>query len=291
MLQHNDFLGYVWICRPEVTPAVMGVTKAAWTKVHANRKSVHNYWVMDYTLTDSGKYRAGKNSRQWHPRRAHAAHLYPPHVPYWEDNRQANLPCTSVYIAFTGGRQVGLERLLSPGGCYARFLDTGNRLQNLMLHMAETAGARKEHGFWPAQSIFASIIDLLLSSRPAPDGRQIAPGPRAAAHASAFVEAAHAYFRRHLNEKITLSQLAQHLNVSLSVLSHRYFQEEGRSPIAALIAMRIQQAQNLLARNYGLKTIAAEVGFGDMYHLSKTFKKVTGMTPRAFRREISGENL
>jgi len=289
MLLDRGHLGYVWIKRPAVIPAVVGVTKALWNKVHANRKSMHNYWVLDYTLTDSGKYRVGKNSRQWHPRRAHVAHLYPPHVPYWEDNRRADLPCASVYIAFTGGRQVGLERLLSSGGHYARFLDAENRLQNLMLHMAETAGARKEKGFWAVQAIFATIIDLLLSSPPAHDAWEIAPVPRAAAHASAFVETVHAYFRRHLNEKITLTRLAQHLHVSLSVLSHRYFHEEGRSPIAALIAMRIQQAQNLLARNYGLKTIAAEVGFGDMYHLSKTFKKAMGMTPRAFRREISGE--
>lgn len=50
----------------------------------------------------------------------------------------------------------------------------------------------------------------------------------------------------------------------------------------ARLRMRIEFAKTLLLKGQTLKAIAAETGFCDPFHLSKTFKQVTGHSPRQF---------
>ena len=45
----------------------------------------------------------------------------------------------------------------------------------------------------------------------------------------------------------------------------------------------------LLAKGYRLKEIARQAGFADEFHLSKTFKQMEGMSPRAYRQRALAE--
>ena len=95
------------------------------------------------------------------------------------------------------------------------------------------------------------------------------------------------FLRAHMVQRLSLAAMAAHLHVSVSTLSHRYRAETGESPIATLICLRIQQARNLLMKGQGLKTIAASLGFSDVYHLSKMFKRVEGRSPRQFMKALN----
>jgi transcriptional regulator GlxA family with amidase domain len=50
--------------------------------------------------------------------------------------------------------------------------------------------------------------------------------------------------------------------------------------------IRIETASHLLLRGEKLKTIAAMTGFCDEYHLSKTFKQVTGRKPKNYKISV-----
>ncbi|NLG24181.1 MAG: response regulator [Clostridiales bacterium] len=105
--------------------------------------------------------------------------------------------------------------------------------------------------------------------------------------ASSFlVQAALDYMRRHFAERIRLSDVAGSVYVSqwhLSKLINRYM---GNSFLGILNNFRVERAKELL-REPSLKVheIASLTGFLDVAHFSKTFKRITGLTPVEFRHK------
>jgi len=72
--------------------------------------------------------------------------------------------------------------------------------------------------------------------------------------------------------------------MSVSALAHRYRAATGETPMTTVKRARLDLAKGLLAKGYRLKEIASQVGFADEFHLSKTFKQVEGVSPRAYHR-------
>lgn len=89
------------------------------------------------------------------------------------------------------------------------------------------------------------------------------------------------------NEKeINLSDhLTQNLNKEYSSLSKLFSQVEGRTIENYYIEQRIEKAKELLIYNeFSLSEIAFQLHYSNVAHLSSQFKKVTGMTPSAFKK-------
>ncbi|MGS2642463.1 cupin domain-containing protein [Streptosporangium sp. LJ11] len=86
----------------------------------------------------------------------------------------------------------------------------------------------------------------------------------------------------------TVAQLAGVAAVSRSTLAARFKQAVGQGPLDYLTGWRIELAAQRLRR--GDETVAAiarEVGYGSESALSNAFKRVTGASPREYRRRIS----
>jgi AraC family transcriptional regulator len=66
--------------------------------------------------------------------------------------------------------------------------------------------------------------------------------------------------------------------------SHLFKQSIGTSPHQYLIQQRIERAKQLLKQtDRSIIDIALECGFNSHSHLSKQFRQLAGMTPRAYR--------
>ncbi len=119
-----------------------------------------------------------------------------------------------------------------------------------------------------------------------PDGS--APGavdaPEGEAAGSFVVKAAINYLEHHYTEHITLSQVADHVFVSQWHLSKLINRHLNKNFFDILNQLRIQKARELL-RNPALKVheIAERVGFADVAHFSKNFKRLTGKSPVEYR--------
>lgn len=93
------------------------------------------------------------------------------------------------------------------------------------------------------------------------------------------------YIHDHLSEPLTLPALAELAGMSPYYFARRFKQTTGLSPHQYILARRIEQAKHLLLRGEPLAQITDRLGFADQSHLSRSFKRITGLSPQAFREE------
>ena len=87
--------------------------------------------------------------------------------------------------------------------------------------------------------------------------------------------------------RVNYENIARDLGVSYEVFRRRFRKLAGVSPNHYRQTRVIDQASRLLfITRKTLAEIAAELGFCDEFHFSKTFKKITGQSPTEFRREF-----
>ncbi len=276
--------GHHWQRRSGLNPALIGTAAVTTVMEHKLVRMVQPCWILDYEFLEYGKYRVRTRSAPWRTRQPHTAHLYPPDTIFWEDTRQGEEWRDSAWIYFFGGSRTGLENLVRNRFGYARFLDPMGKLGKLLRRIAEMGKRRAEQDFWAAQAVLCEALDLLVNARPVGDETYGIGDEAEHSDMSLFAERVDTFLNRHLPERITLPDIAAHLNVSISLLSHRYRQATGGSPKATLTRLRIEQTKALMIKGYPLKAIAGQLGFANAFHLSKAFKQLEGVSPREFIR-------
>jgi len=85
-------------------------------------------------------------------------------------------------------------------------------------------------------------------------------------------------------EQITISSLARQADVHPVYLASTFRRKYGHSIATYVRELRVDYASRQLAESEtSLATIAQAAGFSDQSHFSRIFKRITGMTPAAYR--------
>jgi AraC family transcriptional regulator len=92
------------------------------------------------------------------------------------------------------------------------------------------------------------------------------------------------YIHAHLDRDIKLADLAGLLGMSQFHFCHLFKQSIGTPPYQYLLQQRIERAKQLLKQtDRSIIDIALECGFNSHSHLSKQFRQLAGMPPKAYR--------
>ena len=87
------------------------------------------------------------------------------------------------------------------------------------------------------------------------------------------------------SEPLTIRELAKLAGLSHSQFNRRFLATYRMSPSQYVQRVRVHEASRLLgSRDESISFIALATGFYDQAHLTRTFKKVLGITPSEFRR-------
>ncbi len=88
-----------------------------------------------------------------------------------------------------------------------------------------------------------------------------------------------------IDGEITLAELAQECDLSVSHFTRAFRRSTGLPPYGWLIAKRVERAKELLAdSSLPLAELALAAGFADQSHLTRSFKRQVGTTPGSWRR-------
>lgn len=102
-----------------------------------------------------------------------------------------------------------------------------------------------------------------------------------------IVKNALAYMQAHYKEKLLLSDVADEIYVSQWHLSKLLNKETGQNFSELLGKIRIEKAKELLKDpSLRICDIAEEVGFQDLPHFSRVFKKIEGVSANEYRNKV-----
>jgi AraC-like DNA-binding protein len=94
------------------------------------------------------------------------------------------------------------------------------------------------------------------------------------------------FIQVNLHKNLTVLKLAKRANQHPDYFSRVFFQYTGIRPLAYIHEKRIERAQYLLTTtNMSYAVVAAEVGFENLPHFSRLFKKVTSLTPGQYKQQ------
>jgi AraC family transcriptional regulator len=94
------------------------------------------------------------------------------------------------------------------------------------------------------------------------------------------------YLYEHLPKHVELPELAALINLSPSHFSRAFKASTGMAPYRWQLDARIRQAQvRLINTNDSLQEVAEATGFADAVHFGRTFRRLVGATPGAWRQE------
>jgi transcriptional regulator GlxA family with amidase domain len=97
-----------------------------------------------------------------------------------------------------------------------------------------------------------------------------------------------AWVMSHLDEPLTLTDLARNAGVSVRTLSRRFHAETGRTPLQWLLHQRIERARELLeTTTLPMDRVAGASGLGTADSLRQHFVRRVGLTPSAYRSSFS----
>ncbi len=95
------------------------------------------------------------------------------------------------------------------------------------------------------------------------------------------------FIDRNLSRKISLMELSRTVGLQHAYFCDVFSRVLGQTPLEFVNRRRIEQAQFLVLKGETpLKEIAGRLGFSDVYYFSRVFKKIVGISPDHYRRQV-----
>lgn len=86
------------------------------------------------------------------------------------------------------------------------------------------------------------------------------------------------------DQNVSLAEMEAAAGIDRFRLVRSFTRHEGLPPHAWHLQYRLREAQNMLSRGETVADVTYATGFSDQAHLSRAFKRLTGLTPGFYRR-------
>lgn len=202
-----------------------------------------------------------------------------------------------LWVHFGGPAAADLVRALrGPSGSPVVHLGLDDRLRDRFLELVIAAPpgvpgsrpappAHEPHRNLLADAALLHLLALMLDRLGRLQLRGTGPD-----HQALDLPAFQRYVHDHLAEPMTVQALARHAKLSPAHFTRLVRRSLGVAPMQYVIGKRMDRAATLLTQTpMKLTAIAEAVGYDDPYYFSRLFKKVTGVSPSAYRNRAADE--
>lgn len=111
-------------------------------------------------------------------------------------------------------------------------------------------------------------------------------------HGDEMVKKAQTYIERNSHERISVEQLSSRFSVSRRNFDRRFIKATGNTPIEYLQRVKIELAKKAFETSRKtINEVMYDVGYSDVKAFREVFRKITGMSPLAYREKYNREAL
>ncbi len=214
-------------------------------------------------------------------------HVFRSDPEYFEENIDLRSEGRTIFFDFDAlGRAIGDLEELSPlqsfreyaGLCFQVKGETQEKIIELLQVFGKSAGLKRFQLAIQLLSLLDGAKDDLLQLNQ--DGLFQGLSEKDGSRMNRVMQ----YLLDHRYQKISLDDTASVANLSKEAFC-RYFKLRTRKTFTQyLLQLRINEAQKLLQEtDLGISEIAFQVGFENLSYFNRSFKKITGLTPRDFK--------
>ncbi|MCR5792476.1 MAG: AraC family transcriptional regulator [Lachnospiraceae bacterium] len=157
------------------------------------------------------------------------------------------------------------------------YFDAGAQIERQLLHIYDARGNTFQHMVEMTGRLYTTL-SLFIKSSSAKEVKSTT---------NTYVQKAIEYITNNYSYPITVEDIAKYVGISRSHLFRCFQTTMGESPKEYLTSYRIKQACYLLRHsNLSITAIANSLGFDNSLYFSKSFHKITKMTPTNYRKEL-----
>lgn len=91
------------------------------------------------------------------------------------------------------------------------------------------------------------------------------------------------FMQEHVGEVISLQDLASQAHMSRFHFLREFKYATGQTPLSFVTMLKVERAKKLLRQKNDIEFVAATLGFSSGSNFSRTFKRLTGISPGAYR--------
>ncbi len=204
-------------------------------------------------------------------------------VPEYE---RAYLYCSPEFLNRIGCGLVDLSALLGDPAdgpdcrMYPLSQEKAEECSGLLRQLMNNSGARTPYDRFTDLTYILPFFRIVLETMESASPRQ------SAATGSPGMHDVLVYVNEHFTEPLTLATLSAQCGVSVSTLSHDFMRYTHHSLYNYILYRRIMLAKQKLFEPLSLSDIALLCGFGDYSNFLRAFKKIAGISPKEYRKQI-----
>lgn len=98
------------------------------------------------------------------------------------------------------------------------------------------------------------------------------------------------YINSNYTQPLKTEMLAKKFGISVSYLSHEFQKFTNRSVYDYILYRRVMLARQMMASDLSLNAIAYQCGFNDYSNFLRMFRKLIGISPSQFRKQVKQSN-
>lgn len=244
----------------------------------------HDWWVIDVTRHENMRQRIG-NGREFQ-RAPGIVSLYAPGCRYYEYYRQGS-PQEVNYVSFIAhGRALTYLRRLTGRDKWCHFRDPDKIIAERLASIGQEWKKRQPGYEYVTQGELIQLLGWLFRSQPVGKHERILRRPVPNEDRKDLPGRVESFIRAHLTESLHIADLARHVGLSVSVLTHTYPGLAGESPYRTIQRLKLEAAKQLLQDGLTVKEVAGQLRFSSESHFSRLFKRLEGISPLEHRRMI-----